>query len=140
MAPDELAILKLTTFERVFSDVQAAMANVPANASSINSALGIKLDQDALSKLETACQERTTLARRLRRIASSTHLRRVTADSLREKLEAHGLPRDQLGDGGEIELTDEEDVRVLLDILEQLYYEADFTGEHRRADRYSARP
>jgi hypothetical protein len=26
---------------------------------------------------------------------------------------------------------------VLLDLIEQPYYETDFTGEHRRSDRYS---
>ncbi len=32
---------------------------------------------------------------------------------------------------------DEDGAAVFVDLLEQLYYETDFTGEHRRADRYS---
>jgi hypothetical protein len=31
----------------------------------------------------------------------------------------------------------EDSAGQFLDLLEQLYYETDFTGEHRRSDRYS---
>jgi hypothetical protein len=140
VAPDELAILRLTAFERVFSDVDAAMADVPANATAVNGALGIKLAPASVTRLTAACEQRATWARRLRRLSSTGHLGQVTAQSLRDKLAAHGLQRDQFGTGSQIDLASDDDVRTLLDMLEELYYEADFTGEHRRADRYSARP
>jgi hypothetical protein len=58
---------------------------------------------------------------------------------VRDSLEKHGYSKNRLGAGSAIELSDEMDVGLLLDLLEGLYYEADFTGERRRADRYSVR-
>ena len=31
----------------------------------------------------------------------------------------------------------QERATMFLDLIEQIYYETDFTGEHRRSDRYS---
>ncbi len=63
----------------------------------------------------------------------------VTREGLADALERHGLPRDRFGNEEELDVQSVEDVVVFLDMLEQLYFEADFTGEHRRADRYSTR-
>jgi hypothetical protein len=48
------------------------------------------------------------------------------------------MSADRLGKT-KVRLTNREDVEVFLDLVEGLYYEADFTGEARRADRYSVR-
>jgi hypothetical protein len=56
-----------------------------------------------------------------------------------DALDRHALPRDRFGPGPDLNIQSVEDVQVFLDMLEELYYEADFTGEHRRADRYSRR-
>jgi hypothetical protein len=40
----------------------------------------------------------------------------------------------------QVELHEAADVSAFLDMLEQRYYETDFTDEHRRADRSSVRP
>lgn len=48
----------------------------------------------------------------------------------------HGLDPAQLVGKNEITFR-QEHAAVFLDLIEQLYYETDFTGEHRRSDRYS---
>jgi hypothetical protein len=48
----------------------------------------------------------------------------------------HDLDPAQLVVGNEIAFPQEQAI-VFLDLIEQLYYETDFTGEHRRSDRYS---
>lgn len=114
------------------------MANVPTHVGDLQRDLALDLAPDALETLEGVCEDPTTLARRLRRAVGSPHLGDVTADGLRDKLEKHGLPRDRFdGPDDGLTLRSNEDVLVFLDVIEQLYYEADFTGEHRRADRYS---
>jgi hypothetical protein len=67
------------------------------------------------------------------------HLGQVTPDAMRGALQAHSLPADRFGEGEEVELDDAEAVVVFLDMIEGLYYEADFSREPRRADRYSRR-
>ena len=48
----------------------------------------------------------------------------------------HSLDPAEIISQGEIAFA-EDHAAVFLDLIEQLYYEADFTGEHRRSDRYS---
>jgi Domain of unknown function (DUF4868) len=140
VAPDEIAILRMTAFERVFSDLDVLGAGVPDDISSLAADLGVEFSSTAADALTAACQQRATLARRLKRVARAAHLKNVTRRSLRDALARHGLSRDLFGRGQELEIPDDEHAGVLLDMLEDLYYEGDFSGEHRRADRYSPRP
>jgi hypothetical protein len=48
----------------------------------------------------------------------------------------HGLNPADLVSNGEIAF-EQDRAAVFLDLIEQLYYETDFTREHRRSDRYS---
>ena len=48
----------------------------------------------------------------------------------------HDLDPARLVTGDEITFPQEQ-AAVFLDLIEQLYYETDFTSEHRRSDRYS---
>lgn len=140
VAPDELAILNTTAFQRVFADAAVAAAEVPGNVEQVTSELGVELEENAEQVVEDVCREKASLARRLRRIARLSHLEAVTPDRLREKAQEHGLPADRFGTDDVVELKDEEDVRTFFDMLEQRYYEGDFTDEHLRADRISPRP
>jgi hypothetical protein len=139
VAPDEIVVLSTTAFNRVFADLDLLGAQVPDQATQLNTDLGKKLSATGLEFLTTTCQSRPRLAQRLRRVAQAAHLASVTEDSLSDALERHGLGRDRFGSGPEVELQSTDDVVVFLDMLEQLYFEADFTGEPRRADRYSTR-
>jgi hypothetical protein len=48
----------------------------------------------------------------------------------------HGLDPAEIIADSEVVFTEDKAV-IFLDLVEQLYYETDFTGEHRRSDRYS---
>ena len=48
----------------------------------------------------------------------------------------HNLDPADIISRSEIAFT-EDKAAVFLDLIEQLYYETDFTAEHRRSDRYS---
>lgn len=137
IAPDEIAVLKVTGFERVFSDLAVAVASVPTHAASISGELGVGLAKGSAVVLEEICSDRPRFAKRLQRLAGAPHLQAVTRDALRAKLGKHGMDKDLLGSGQDLLLDDREKVAVFLDMLEQRYYEADFTEEHRRADRFS---
>jgi hypothetical protein len=90
----------------------------------------------ASQALGTAASGRPSLARRLQRLLRPGALPPVTPKDLSEAMVKHGLdPTDIISDD-EIMFAEASAV-VFLDLLEQLYYETDFTGEHRRADRYS---
>jgi hypothetical protein len=137
IAPDEIAVMKVTGFERVFSDLAVAVAGVPTHATSITGDLGVNFTKGSVAVLEEICGERPRFAKRLQRLAGASHLQAVKPDTLRAKLEEHGIDKDLLGSGKSLSLDDREKVAVFLDMLEQRYYEADFTEEHRRADRFS---
>ncbi len=137
IAPDEIAVLNLTAFESVFSDIEAAVANVPTEVAELNAELAIALRSDAQAMLAQLCRDKPSLAKRLRRVTALGHLPSVTKRALRDALARHGFERNRFGNGRELELADRDDARVLFDILEELYYKTDFSGQHRRADRYS---
>jgi hypothetical protein len=139
IAEDEVVVLNTTAFDRVFADLDLAAAQVPDQVVRLEGELGIEFAPGAADFLATTARDRAALVRRLRRIAQSGHLPAVTSQTLRDALERHGLPRDRFGPSDQVELQTVDDVVVFLDMVEQLYYEADFTGEHRRADRYSVR-
>jgi hypothetical protein len=137
VAPDEIAVMKVTGFERVFSDLAVAVASVPTHAVAIKDELGMSFAKESTGILEEICEERPRYAKRLQRLAGAAHLKAVTPSALRTKLEKHGIDKALLGAGDDLVLGDRGKVAVFLDMLEQRYYEADFTEEHRRADRFS---
>jgi hypothetical protein len=139
IAPDEIVVLNTTAFDRVFADLDLAAAQVPDQVVRLEAELGVQFAAGGADFLATTAQGRPALIRRLRRIAQAGYLDAVTSQTLRDALYRHGLPRNRFGDRDEVELRTVDDVTVFLDMVEQLYYEADFTGEHRRADRYSVR-
>jgi len=139
IAPDEIAALSTTAFDRLFADLNLAAVQVPDQVTRLNAALGVNLSAGAADFLAATVQSRAALTQRLRRVAQSDHLGAVTYDAMGDALDKHALPRDRFGPGPDLDLQTADDVNVFLDMLEELYYEADFTGEHRRADRYSRR-
>jgi hypothetical protein len=137
IASDEIAVLKTTGFERVFSDLAVAVAHVPQHVESVETRLGVGFGPGSAAILTSICETRPRYAKRLRQLAGAPHLSKVTPDGLRKKLGQHGLEEEMFGAGNDLELKDRDDVAVLLDMLEQRYYEGDFTDEHLRADRMS---
>jgi hypothetical protein len=136
---DEIAVLSTTAFDRLFADLALAATQVPDQVVHLNAALGVDLAAGAADFLSTTVQGRAALVQRFRRVARAGHLGAVNYQTMGDALANHGLPRDRFGPGPDLDLQTAEDVNVFLDMLEELYYETDWSHEHRRADRYSRR-
>jgi hypothetical protein len=138
IAPSEIAIFSVSAFNSVFADIELAKIHADENVTTITSVIATELSGASETLLRKECEDRAALANRVRRLAHVDYLDRVTPAALRQALEKHKMPTDRLGKR-KIQLKSRDDVEVFLDLVEGLYYEADFTGEARRADRYSVR-
>ena len=135
ISADEVAVLRLEAFNRMFADLGTLALAAPANASKIAGMVG-HVAPAAVEALARAAAARPSVARRLQRLAQASAVPSVTPRDLSQAMAKHGLDPAQLVTGGEIAFPQER-ATVFLDLIEQLYYETDFTGEHRRSDRYS---
>ncbi|HEV2973999.1 MAG TPA: hypothetical protein VGX69_03260 [Solirubrobacteraceae bacterium] len=138
IAPNEIAIFSVTAFNSVFADIELAKIHASEHVTTITSGIVASLSDSSEALFRKECEERASFANRARRLAHVDYLSRVTPAALRDALQKHGMKPDRLGKA-KIKLGSREDVEVFLDLVEGLYYEADFTGEARRADRYSVR-
>jgi len=135
VTPDEVAVLRIEAFNRMFSDLHTLASAAPANAKLIAEVMpGMR--QAAVEALAGAATARPSLARRLARLARPGAVPAVTPDDLSAAMAKHGLNPADLVSNGEIAF-EQNRAAVFLDLIEQLYYETDFTREHRRSDRYS---
>jgi hypothetical protein len=135
VAPDEVAVLRLEVFNRMFADLHTLASAAPANAKLIAEVMP-RMTPDAVKALAEAAAARPSLARRLQRLARPGVVPAVTPGDLSAAMTKHGL------DPAEVITRDKitfgrDSAAVFLDLIEQLYYETDFTNEHRRSDRYS---
>jgi hypothetical protein len=135
VTPDEVAVLRIEAFNRMFADLHTLASAAPANAKLIGEVMP-RMRPAAVDALGAAAAARPSLARRLARLARRGAVPAVTPDELSAALAKHGLDPGDLVSQGEIAFEQSRAV-VFLDLIEQLYYETDFTGEHRRSDRYS---
>ena len=135
VAPDEIAVLRLEAFNRMFADLNTLVSAAPANAKLIAEAIG-GLTAGAVDTLAKAAAARPSLARRLQRLARPGVTPTVTPADLAGAMSKHSLEPTEIVSHDEIRFT-EDKAAVFLDLIEQLYYETDFTKEHRRSDRYS---
>lgn len=138
VAPDEMAILNVNAFNSVFADLELAKLQVPEHVASFSKDLGVPLPRRSAAVLEAVCAQKPSLANRVRRLAHAAYLPKITAQSLGDALDKHGWPRTRLG-RQQVRLGDAEDVTLFLELAEGLFYEADFSEERRRADRFSLR-
>ena len=138
IAPDEIAILSVTAFNSVFADVEIAQLHVEEHVKTVTDGLAVTLAKSSRERLLSVCGDKKSFANRLRRLAHANHLDKVTKAALAQALERHGMPAERLGKA-KIRLGNNEDVGVFFDLVEGLYYEADFTDEPRRSDRFSVR-
>jgi hypothetical protein len=135
VSPDETVVLRLEAFNRLFADIGMVLQAGPANAQRVCEAVG-NIDDATVAALAAAAGAKRSIARRLQRLTRPGALPQVTPTALRKAMRKHGLDPAILVRGNTIVFTDSH-AATFVDLLEQLYYETDFTGEHRRADRYS---
>lgn len=135
VAPGEIAVLRLEAFHRTFADLHAVASAAPANAKLIADVVD-RLSPAAVNALASAAAASPSLARRLQRLARPGAVPPVAPGDISAAMIKHSLDPAEIISQGEIAFA-EDHASVFLDLIEQLYYEADFTGEHRRSDRYS---
>jgi hypothetical protein len=135
VSPAESAVLRLETFNRMFADLNTLAAAAPDNAKLISAAVH-QITPAAVETLGRAAAARPTLARRLQRLTRPGATPDITPGDLSTAMTRHGLNPADLITNDEITFTDDK-AALFLDLLEQLYYETDFTREQRRSDRYS---
>lgn len=140
VTPEEVAVCRPIAFDRLFFDVRALLNDVPANAQILSDAL-TELPMAAVTRQSfiNVCQSRPTFARRLQRLAHAIDGASVTPATLREVLTTHGLSPDDFLDVNNHLKIEDGNVRTFLDVAEGRWYQADFTGAARRADRWSSR-
>jgi hypothetical protein len=135
VSPEESAVLRLETFNRMFADLNTLASAAPVNAKLISAAVH-QMTPAAVDTLGRAAAARPTLARRLQRLTRPGAAPDITPGDLSTAMTRHGLNPADVITNDEIAFTDDK-AALFLDLLEQLYYETDFTREHRRSDRYS---
>ena len=135
ISPEEVAVLRLEAFNRMFADLNTLAMAAPANATTIAGIVG-RVTPAAVEALARAGAARPSLARRLQRLATTGAVPSVTPGDLSKAMLKHDLDPARLVTGDQITFPQEQ-AAVFLDLIEQLYYETDFTSEHRRSDRYS---
>lgn len=136
---DEIAALRPSAFDHLFSDIRALLNDVPKSVSVLQKAFArLPISSSSLRALEVVCATRPTFARRLQELAVGKHASTITPAKLHAALKRHGEEPTDFIRGGKVEITRAE-VGPFLDVLEGRWYEADFTSEPRRAARWSAR-
>lgn len=134
-------ILKPTPFRMLFADVDVALGEVPRYVAATQQALAmsVPLTASAAVALEAVVSRRISYASRLRRLSERLAQLPITVESVRVAAQRHLDDSERLLNGdGHLEFGEAE-VSVILDLLEGRLFEDDFSGEHRRADRYSSR-
>jgi hypothetical protein len=135
VAPGEIAVFHFEAFNRMFADLNVLVAAAPVNAKLIADVVG-QMTPAAIGALTAAAAARPSLARRLQRLARDGSVPILTPKDLSMALTKHGLDPALVVADDEITFGTDQ-ASAFLDLIEQLYYETDFTGEHRRSDRYS---
>lgn len=135
LTPERVAVLRLEAFNRMFADLNTLAASAPANAKLVADAVS-QMTPEAVQALSDAASERPSLARRLQQLTRADAVPGLTPGKLTRAMSKHQLNPADIVVNGEISFGPDK-ADVFLDLIEQLYYQTDFTREHRRADRYS---
>lgn len=133
-----IAVLRQKPGISLFSDIDLIRETVPREVKALATAMPLPVLKGGDAILVEVCSERPSLAKQLQRISRSDEIYKVTPDTFRAALRRHQLETQRYLRQGQL-VVRREDVRIVLDVLESIYYETDFAKEPRRADRYSRR-
>jgi hypothetical protein len=137
-----LAGFGATAIKNLFTDVHLVMRDVPVYVENIAEALGGTMPFSTAAKeaLLAHVGRKVSVAARLYRLQERIPSLDLKPDRVREILIGHGIDPDRLvGRDGDFSF-DETGASDFLDVVEGRFFEDDFTGEPRRADRFSTRP
>lgn len=137
---DELAIIRRSTYDRLFADLEELASAVPSDVQALSTTFP-KLDfaPGSAEALQNLCVRLSSLAKRVHRLAARTDLAGLNAETLKSRLREHGEdPSHWFDQANSLTLT-EDRARQFLDVVEGRWWTADFTDERRRADAYRRR-
>lgn len=141
ITPDHILALDQPAFQHLFSDIGLLLQDVPERVIEISDELAkaIPMTPTATAALLTRSKTRVSYASRLRQLVPRLQAGEFTPQKVREAITKHEEdPQTLLTDDDQFEFT-EDKVGSFLDLLEGRWFEDDFSGERRRADRYSKR-
>jgi hypothetical protein len=137
---DELAILRRSAYDRMFSDLDELAAAVPANVAALDVAMpSLPFAEATTECLRQLGAELSSVARRLNRLPRLADLATLSKSTLTNTLTAHGEDPDLWFDpDGQLTL-DRARAKEFLDLVEGRWWTADFSNERRRADKFRLR-
>jgi hypothetical protein len=141
VGPTAIAAFRKSALNALLSDVRVVLQDVPAKVREVAKSLTSKvpLTAAATEALERYCSTRPSLAARLRTLPTRVKGIKLTPELVRDALKRHGEgPSLLVTPDGQFNFTGD-GVRAFLDIAEGRWFEDEFSGERRRADRYSLR-
>ncbi|MBW0101468.1 Kiwa anti-phage protein KwaB-like domain-containing protein [Pseudonocardia sp. KRD291] len=133
---DELVVLRSEAYVQLFTDIDILRSAVPAYVERLSSSISVTLDETALQVVEKVCQERASLAKRLRRLNRKSWLASITESSLRAQIDSMPELPDGVRLSGSIVSVDERSVPILLNLLEDVYYRGHHDSSLRSAQAY----
>ncbi|MHA6802965.1 hypothetical protein [Salinifilum ghardaiensis] len=138
----QVAITHSQDFTDLLADVGIALRDVPTNVDRIATTLEpvAPLNDDSRDALRTLAGTRTSLAGRLHRLQRRLGELALDTDQVLAAAKRHmDDPSKIIEDDGTFTFNDLPGVHTFLDLAEGRLFEDDFTGERRRADRWSTR-
>lgn len=137
---DELAILRRSAYDRLFSDLDELAAAVPQNITELENAMPtLNLSDGARAALRDLGAELSSVAKRLNRLHTVPGLASLTPNLLRDALQRHGEDPLPWFNGVDELTLDRSRAKEFIDLVEGRWWTSDFQGEHRRADRFRRR-
>lgn len=140
LTADHLAAFSGQHLRTLFTDVHIVLQDVPRYVEIVASILdkeSIGITDDAKNALLAAAKKRVSFAARLYRLQERLLEIKLNLDKLGEILDLHTIDIVSLiNDEGRLHF-DEEQAGLFLDVLDGRFFKDDWTGEPRRADRFS---
>ncbi|HEX4817677.1 MAG TPA: hypothetical protein VFV66_33475, partial [Nonomuraea sp.] len=142
LTSDHLAAFRGQHLKTLFTDVHIVLQDVPKYVEAISKVLdeeSIGITGDAKEALLAASKRRVSFAARIYHLQERLSEIRLDLDRLGAVLDLHSIDISSLLDGEGRLHFQEEQAGLFLDVLDGRFFKDDWTGEPRRADRYSRR-
>ncbi|XVQ86129.1 hypothetical protein ACQP2K_01475 [Microbispora siamensis] len=140
LTSEHLAAFSGTPLRMLFTDVHIVLQDVPKYVEAVAKVLdeqSIGITSDAKAALLTATKKKVSFAARLYRLQERLQEIKLDVDKLAEVLGHHSIDIGNLiNDGGRVHF-EEKDAGLFLDVVDGRFFKDDWTGESRRADRFS---
>jgi hypothetical protein len=141
LGPTHLASFSGRIIKDLFTDVHLALQQADGYVDGVASALGpdLPISDESLRILRKLAGQKFSIARRLYLLQEGLVGTDIKPSQIRAALLKHKIEPTELINENDQFIFDETSVSRFLDVLEERYFETDWTNESRRADRFSRR-